>query len=188
MKFLIAGLGNIGIEYSNTRHNIGFMVADLLAQRLATTFKLDRHAMTAEGKYKGKSISLIKPTTYMNLSGKAVNYWLQDTKTQLDGLLVVTDDISLPFGKMRLKTKGSNGGHNGLADIEKTLHTTAYARLRFGVGNNFGPGRQADYVLSPFNAAELKELPLLIETAADAVLSYCTIGAARTMNIYNTNK
>lgn len=185
MKFLIAGLGNIGAEYENTRHNIGFMVLDEVARMLGADFSLDKQAMVASVRYKGKVLTLIKPTTYMNLSGKAVNYWLQTTKTTIDGLLVVTDDIALPYGKMRIKTKGSSGGHNGLAHIEQTLMSAQYARLRFGVGNNFGRGQQANYVLSPFNKAEQADLQQHIQTMADAVLSFCSVGAARTMNIYN---
>ncbi|WP_448518226.1 aminoacyl-tRNA hydrolase [Rhodoflexus sp.] len=185
MKYLIAGLGNIGSEYHETRHNIGFMVVDALAQQQNATFSFEKLAYTCELKYKGRSIYLIKPTTYMNLSGKAVNYWLQQYKIQPENLLVIVDDLALPFGKMRLRPSGSSAGHNGLKDIEAVLGTQNYARLRFGIGNNYPKGRQADYVLSKFNAEEMAEMPFALQRAQDVVLSFCTVGLAATMNQYN---
>lgn len=185
MKYLIAGLGNIGPEYHETRHNIGFMVVDALAQQHEAFFAFNKLAYTCELKHKGRSIFLIKPTTYMNLSGKAVNYWLQQYKVPLENLLVIVDDLALPFGKMRLRPSGSSAGHNGLKDIEAVLGTQNYARLRFGIGNNYPKGKQADYVLSKFTAEEMTEMPLLLNRAQEIVLSFCTAGITPTMNRYN---
>ncbi len=186
MKYLIVGLGNIGPEYELTRHNIGFLVLDQLADKLETEFKIDRLGYRAEGRYKGKTVVLIKPTTYMNLSGKSVNHWLKTEKISLENLLVITDDIALPFGKLRVRPKGSHGGHNGLRDIEAVTQTQEYARLRFGVGNDFPKGRQADYVLSPFSKDEFVELPLHIAKACDMTLAFCTIGLQMTMTQFNS--
>lgn len=185
MKYLIAGLGNIGPEYHETRHNIGFMVVDALAKHHEASFSFERLAYTCEFKQKGRTIYLIKPTTYMNLSGKAVNYWLQQYKVPVENLLVIVDDLALPFGKMRLRPSGSSAGHNGLKDIEAVLGTQQYARLRFGIGNNYPKGRQTDYVLSKFNADEMAEMPILLQRAQDIVLSFCTVGITPTMNQYN---
>jgi PTH1 family peptidyl-tRNA hydrolase len=185
MKYLIAGLGNIGAEYELTRHNIGFLVLDRLADEKNLTFEHGRHAFYATLKYKGRIIHLIKPTTYMNLSGKAVNYWMNELKVPKDNLLVVTDDIALPFGKIRLKGKGSAGGHNGLKNIEQMTGGQNYVRLKFGVGDDFSKGRQVDYVLSPFSKQEMDELVLNMDRAIEAILSFCTIGLPRTMNQYN---
>ena len=154
MKFLIVGLGNPGFEYENTRHNIGFKVLDALAELSNTSFKEERHAKVTVVKNKGRSFYLVKPTTFMNLSGKAVNYWLQQYKIDYKNLLVITDDIALPFGALRLRGKGSDGGHNGLKDIQAVLGRSDYARLKFGVGNDFARGRQADYVLSEWSSEE----------------------------------
>lgn len=185
MKFLIAGLGNIGPEYSFTRHNIGFEVLEYLAAKHEGKFDLSRHAFYTEIKYKGKSLHLIKPTTYMNLSGRAVNFWLQELKLTPAQLLVVTDDLALPFGKMRLRASGSDGGHNGLKDITATLGHQNYARLRFGIGDQFAKGRQVDYVLGKWSAEEQKTLDELIARAAEAVLSFATVGLERAMNTFN---
>lgn len=185
MKYLIAGLGNIGAEYELTRHNIGFLVLDHLASKLEIKFTSDKLSFVAEGKYKGRSIYLIKPTTYMNLSGKAVNYWLQELKIPVENLLVVTDDIALPFGKLRMRGKGSNAGHNGLGSIEETLGGNSYPRLRCGIGSNFSKGRQVDYVLSRFSEQEFQELDPLLEKACEMILSFCSIGIERTMNFFN---
>ena len=185
MKYLIAGLGNIGVEYELTRHNIGFLVLDFLASKIDAKFVPDKHAFVAEGKHKGKYIYLIKPTTYMNLSGKAVNYWMQELKIPVENFLVVTDDIALPFGKLRMRGKGSNAGHNGLGSIEEIIGNNSYARLRFGIGSNFNKGRQVDYVLSRFSEQEFQELDPLLEKASDMVLSFCSIGIERTMNFFN---
>jgi PTH1 family peptidyl-tRNA hydrolase len=185
MKYLVAGLGNIGAEYELTRHNIGFLVLDQLADQHKVEFTLQRHAETADFRFKGKTIHLIKPTTYMNLSGKAVAYWLQELKIPKENLLVVLDDIALPFGSLRLRPKGSSAGHNGLKNIELLLNGQDYARLRFGVGNAFGKGQQADYVLSNFSKDEFKQLPDRMIKANEMVLSFCTQGVERTMSQYN---
>lgn len=185
MQFLIAGLGNVGAEYQHTRHNIGFDIVDLLADRFEANFDLDRHAFKTQFSFKGKVFHLIKPTTYMNLSGKAVRYWLQQLKIEPKQLLVVLDDKDLDFGKMRLRAKGSDGSHNGLASISETLSHTQYPRLRFGIGNNFAKGRQVDFVLGKWNDEENAELPALTEKASEAILSFATIGIERTMNLFN---
>lgn len=185
MKYLIAGLGNIGAEYELTRHNIGFLILDRMADNEQVKFEHDKHAFITEVKYKGRTLHLIKPTTYMNLSGKAVNYWLQQLKIPKENLLVITDDVALPYGKLRLKPKGSAGGHNGLKNIEQLTGGQDYARLRFGVGDNYSKGRQVDYVLSPFTKQEMDELVLNIDTAIDATLAFCTVGIERAMNQYN---
>jgi PTH1 family peptidyl-tRNA hydrolase len=185
VKYLIAGLGNIGEEYAGTRHNIGFEVLDALARASSLIFRQDRHAFVTEYKFKGRTFILIKPTTYMNLSGKAVQYWLQAEKISVSNLLVITDDIALPFGTIRIKPKGSDGGHNGLSHIQQTLQTAEYARLRFGVGNDFPKGRQAEYVLGKWSSDEQKLLPERLEKCAEAVKAFGTIGLAFTMNQFN---
>ena len=186
MKFLVVGLGNIGAEYELTRHNIGFLVMDQLAEQFNVKFELDRHSYKAAFKYKGKTIHLVKPTTYMNLSGKAVNYWLNDLKITKENLLVVTDDIALPFGVLRMRAKGANAGHNGLKNIEALTGGTNYPRLRFGIGNDYPAGRQVDYVLERFSDKEFDEIKPLIDKACDMVLSFCAIGIGRTMNQFNS--
>jgi PTH1 family peptidyl-tRNA hydrolase len=188
MKYLIAGLGNIGAEYSNTRHNIGFKIADALAADLNGTFKVDRLASVCSVKYRARTLVIIKPTTYMNLSGKAVKYWLEKEKIAVENLLVVLDDIALPFGVLRLRPKGSDAGHNGLSHIIQTLGTNQFARLRFGVGNDFRKGYQVDYVLGEWPKEEEKELPFKINDAVEAIKSFTTIGLARTMNKFNTKQ
>jgi PTH1 family peptidyl-tRNA hydrolase len=185
MKYLIVGLGNIGPEYELTRHNIGFLILDRLADEVGVQFKQDRLCFRAEIKFKGRTLVLVKPTTYMNLSGKAVNYWLQTEKITKEQLLVLTDDIALPFGKIRVKHKGSSGGHNGLKNIEETIGGNDYPRLRFGVGDDFRKGGQVDYVLSPFTKTELEELVLLMDKSIDAIKSFVTVGLERTMNQFN---
>ena len=185
MKYVIVGLGNIGAEYELTRHNIGFLVLDRLADVAGAKFSQDRLAFRAEVKYKGRTMVLIKPTTYMNLSGKAVNYWMQTEKITRDQLLVITDDIALPFGKIRLKPKGSSGGHNGLKNIEDTIGGNVYPRLRFGVGDDFHKGGQVDYVLSPFTKAEFDELVTLLDRSIETIHSFVTVGIERTMNHFN---
>ncbi|MEQ9467251.1 MAG: aminoacyl-tRNA hydrolase [Ekhidna sp.] len=185
MKYLIAGLGNIGPEYELTRHNIGFLVLDRMADEEGVKFEMNKLAYTAELKYKGRTLILIKPTTYMNLSGKAVNHYMKQHKIPKENLLVITDDIALPYGKIRLKPKGSAGGHNGLKNIEQVCGGADYPRLRFGVGDDFPKGRQVDYVLSPFTKQELEELVLNMDRAIDAIKSFCTIGMERTMNQFN---
>jgi PTH1 family peptidyl-tRNA hydrolase len=184
MKFLIVGLGNIGVEYELTRHNIGFLVADYLADQANATFKTSRLASTASFKHKGKNIHLVKPSTFMNLSGKAVNYWMQHLKVPIENTLIITDDIALPLAKIRMRSKGSSAGHNGLKNIEETVGDN-YPRLRVGIGNNFSKGGQVDYVLSRFNSEEMELLPKIIKNAGDAALSFCCIGIERTMNFFN---
>lgn len=184
-KYLIAGLGNIGDEYENTRHNIGFKVLDSLAAENNLKFSSDRLASVAEFRFKGRTLILIKPTTYMNLSGKAVNYWLQAEKITKENLLVVTDDIALPFGSLRMKGKGSDGGHNGLKNIQETLNSVEYARLRFGVGSEFSKGRQVEYVLGKWSAEEEKQLAPRIAMAQEMIKGFATIGLQLTMTNYN---
>lgn len=185
MKFLVAGLGNIGPEYYNTRHNIGFQVLDTLAGVSNTVFKPARYGDVAVAKHKSRQFILLKPSTYMNLSGKAVNYWLQHEKIPIEHLLVVTDDLNLPFGTLRMRSKGSDGGHNGLKHIQQTLGTTKYPRLRFGVGSEFMPGGQVNYVLGKWNEDETAKLPERLEKFSDAVLAFGSIGIARAMNQFN---
>lgn len=185
MKYLIVGLGNPGLEYEETRHNIGFKVVDALAKELGGTFSLNKAAFRAEVKFKGRILILIKPITYMNLSGKAVNYWMQTEKIPIENLVVITDDIALPFGKLRMKGKGSDGGHNGLKDIQATLNTQEYTRLRFGVGNDFAKGRQADYVLGKWSKEENLDLSARIDVATEFIKSFTTIGLAMTMTNWN---
>lgn len=186
MKYLIVGLGNIGPEYADTRHNIGFMVLDYLAKKYDGNFDTGRHSFVTEIKSKGRTFVLVKPTTYMNLSGKAVSHWLNSLKLTADQMIVITDDIAIPFGKLRIRAKGSAGGHNGLKHIEQTLGHNNYPRLRFGVGDSFSKGKQVDFVLSKFSDDEQPELQTLIEKAADAVISFGAIGLERTMNQFNT--
>jgi PTH1 family peptidyl-tRNA hydrolase len=185
MKYLIVGLGNPGVKYDNTRHNIGFEIVTALAKELDYSFNVDRHCEKSEAKYKGRTLILIKPSTYMNLSGKAVHYWLQKEKIPLDRLLVINDDLALPFGKLRLKGKGSDGGHNGLKDIQAVLNTTVYNRLRFGVGGDFPKGRQSDYVLGNWSEEEHKELSDRIKLGVEFVKSFSTIGLEMTMSALN---
>jgi len=185
MKYLIVGLGNPGEKYSKTRHNIGFNVVEAFAKDSDATFTSEKHADRAVVKFKGRTIVLIKPTTFMNLSGKAVNYWMQAEKVSKDKLLVITDDIALPFGKLRMKGKGSDGGHNGLKDIQAVLNSAEYARLRFGVGNDFHPGQQADYVLSDWNKDEASQLEERIKVAIEFIKGFATIGLQRTMSNWN---
>ena len=184
-KYLIVGLGNIGEEYENTRHNIGFTVLDKIAKEHNLKFTTARLVSMAEFKLKGKTVVLIKPSTYMNLSGKAVNYWLQAERISKENLLVVTDDIALPFGTLRMKGKGSDGGHNGLRNIQEILNTNEYARLRFGVGNEFSTGKQVDYVLGKWNDDEKKELMPRIQLASEMVESFITIGLQLAMTKFN---
>ena len=185
MKYLIVGLGNIGDKYENTRHNIGFKVLDALASASNNSFKTDRLGDRAEFKHKGRTFILIKPSTYMNLSGKAVNYWMKEEKVPVDRLLVITDDLALPFGKLRLKGKGSDGGHNGLKDIQNVLQTSKYPRLRFGVGAEFSKGKQVDYVLGEWSSEEEKTIKERIDLATDIVKAFGTIGINFTMNQFN---
>ena len=185
MKYLIVGLGNVGAEYAGTRHNIGFMVVDALARTAGASWSLERRAYRAEMRLKGRTLVLLKPTTYMNLSGEAVRYWMQAEKVPLTNLLIIVDDIALPLGTLRMKKQGSGGGHNGLGNIEALLGNTNYCRLRVGVGNNFGRGHQIDYVLGAFSPEEQATLEPRIETACEAVKCFATQGPDRAMNMYN---
>lgn len=185
MKYLIAGLGNIGSEYENTRHNIGFRILDAFAKASNIVFGPDRYGDIAIAKHKGRSLVLLKPSTYMNLSGKAVSYWLQKEKIPLENLLVITDDLALPFGSLRLKKKGSDGGHNGLKSIQELLGTTDYPRLRFGIGDEFSKGHQVNYVLGEWNPEEAINLPERLSTCCDIIHSFVAIGADRTMSSFN---
>ena len=185
MKYLIAGLGNMDPDYDDTRHNIGFEVVDLLAKEFDVKFKDDSLGDIAEFKHKGRTFILLKPSTYMNLSGKAVRYWLQKKKVQKENLLVILDDLNLPFGKQRLRLKGKDGGHNGLKNIDQLNGGNNYARLRIGIGNEFHKGQQVNYVLGKWSEEERKELPEILKYAAETVKSFGTIGAERTMNIFN---
>lgn len=184
-KQLIVGLGNIGREYADTRHNIGFMIADELARQAGTAFSTLRYAYYTEYRHRGNSVYLIKPTTYMNLSGKAVNYWMHELKIPLQDVLVIVDEIALPFGKIRLRAKGSSAGHNGLKSIETLCGGQGYPRLRFGIGNDFPKGRQVDYVLSGFDDDELMDLPALIDRSTQVVNSFVHIGVELTMTQFN---
>lgn len=184
-KFLIIGLGNIGSEYLETRHNIGFKILDYLAETEEVTFESARLGDRALCKIKGRTLILIKPSTYMNLSGKAVKYWLDKEKIPMENLLIVTDDINLPFGTLRLKTKGSAGGHNGLEDVQQRLGTTTYNRFRFGIGAEFSKGRQVDYVLGQWNEEEAKQLAERLKKSAELIKSFVLAGVNLTMNTFN---
>ena len=185
MKYLITGLGNIGEEYLNTRHNIGFKVLDALAEASNISFNDRRYGFVAELKYKSRILILLKPSTFVNLSGRAVNYWLQKEKISFENLLVISDDLALSFGKLRLKSKGSSGGHNGLESINMTIGRMDYARLRFGIGNEYFPGQQVNYVLGEWTWEEEKMLPERIDVCKEIILSFCTLGIERTMNLFN---
>jgi PTH1 family peptidyl-tRNA hydrolase len=185
MKYLFVGLGNPGAKYEETRHNIGFKVVEALAKELGGTFTLQKVAEKAEVKFKGRTLILVKPTTYMNLSGKAVNYYLQQEKIPKENLVVITDDLALPFGKLRMKGKGSDGGHNGLKDIQAVLNTTEYCRLRFGVSANFNKGQQSDYVLGEWDTEERESLTERIDVAKEFLKSFAAIGIQLTMTNWN---
>lgn len=185
MKYLIVGLGNIGEEYRNTRHNIGFNVLDALAKASNIVFEDKRYGAVATFSLKGRQLILLKPSTYMNLSGNAVRYWMQQEKIPLENLLIVVDDLALPFGALRLKPKGSDAGHNGLKHIAATLGTQAYTRLRFGIGNDFPRGHQIDFVLGQFTEDDMKIMDDRIAIAIDIIKSFCLAGVAITMNQYN---
>lgn len=185
MKYLIVGLGNIGDEYRDTRHNIGFNVLDAFAKASNIVFKDGRYGATADLSLKGRQLVLLKPSTYMNLSGNAVRYWMQQEKVPLENVLIVVDDLALPFGALRLRPKGSDAGHNGLKHIAATLGTENYARLRFGIGNNFPKGAQIDYVLGHFSEEEKQQMGERIDTACEIIKSFCLAGIAITMNQFN---
>lgn len=185
MKFLITGLGNIGNEYSHTRHNIGFDVVNAFVMKHGGSFRTDRLAAVAEVKLKGKQCICILPTTYMNLSGKAVKYWKEKEKIELENILVVLDEIAIPLNKLRLKPGGSDAGHNGLKSIQELLQTNQYPRLRFGIGNNYPKGMQADYVLGKWNNDEVELVKKKIAVAVEAIEGFVLSGIERTMTQVN---
>ena len=185
MKYLVVGLGNIGPEYELTRHNIGFLILDRLADKEGLSWSSDRLAFTSLYKYKGRQLHLIKPTTYMNLSGRSVSYWLKTLKIPQENLLVLVDDVALPFGTLRMRQKGSSAGHNGLKSIEEVLGDQNYARLRFGIGNDFPKGRQVEYVLGRWPQKEIDILPEYMDGAIQMIQGFCTIGAHLTMTQFN---
>ena len=184
-KFLLVGLGNIGAEYAHTRHNIGFDVLDAFVIKHGGFFKLDRLAEVAEVKWKGKTFVCVKPTTFMNLSGKAFKYWMDKEKVELENTLTIVDDLALPINKLRLRASGSDAGHNGLKDIQLTLGTDAYPKLRFGIGNNFAKGQQVDFVLGKWAQNERKTIDLKIQKCVEVIESFAAIGLTRTMTMAN---
>ena len=185
-KYLIVGLGNVGAEYEGTRHNAGFMVVDALAKEADAQWSLERHAYRTEIRHKGRTLVLVKPTTYMNLSGKAVKYWLQAEKIELSNLMVIVDDLALDPGIIRIKKQGGAGGHNGLGDIETVLGTQNYNRVRMGVGDHFSRGHQIDYVLGRIEGEDLMKMEEAVKTACEAIRCFVTQGIDRTMNLYNS--
>ena len=185
MKYLIVGLGNIGDEYRNTRHNIGFKMLDAFAEASNIAFEDKRYGFVAHCRVKNAEIVLLKPSTYMNLSGNAVRYWLQQEKIPVENMLVLVDDLNLPFGSIRMRKQGSNGGHNGLGHIQQVLGTQNYARLRFGIGNEFTKGRQVNFVLGQWTDEEEKILPERLKIVCEIIPSFCLQGMDRTMNLFN---
>ena len=185
MKYLIVGLGNIGEENAGTRHNIGFMMLDAFADALNATWADKRYGFVAKCRVKNAEMVLLKPTTYMNLSGNAVRYWLQQEKIPVENMLVLVDDLNLPFGTIRIRKQGSNGGHNGLGNIQSVLGTENYARVRFGIGNNFSRGAQCNFVLGKWTEEEQKLLPERLKITSEIIPSFCLQGMDRTMNLYN---
>ena len=185
MKYLIVGLGNIGDEYVGTRHNIGFMMLDAFADAQGATWADKRYGFVAKCRVKNAEMVLLKPSTYMNLSGNAVRYWLQQEKIPVENMLVLVDDLNLPFGTIRIRKQGRNGGHNGLGNIQSVLGTENYARVRFGIGNNFSRGAQCNFVLGKWTNEEQKLLPERLKVTSEIIPSFCLQGIARTMNLYN---
>lgn len=185
MKYLIVGLGNPGAEYENTRHNVGFRVVDTIAEAHCGTFSTERHGMVSTVRFKGRTLVLLKPNTFMNLSGKAVRYWMESEKISVNRILVITDDLNLDYEKLRLRPKGSDGGHNGLKDIESVLGTNLYSRLRIGIGSDFSRGGQSDFVLGEWTEDEGLALQEVLTKSSKAVESVVTIGLSRTMNSFN---
>ena len=188
MNYLVAGLGNIGAEYAGTRHNMGFMALDAWAQESGAIFQSGRYGSTAEVSFKGRKFILLKPSTYMNLSGKAVRYWMNELKLPLENLIVISDDLNLPFGTVRLRKNGSAGGHNGLTNINELLGTQDYARIRMGIGNDFSRGGQIDFVLGKLSDEEMEQMPGICSRVIEGVKAFATIGADRAMNIVNTRQ
>jgi len=186
-KILIVGLGNPGAEYKYTRHNIGFLAADRLAEKLKASFKTERYGDVAKANYRGKRFIILKPSTYMNLSGKAVRYWLEKEKIDKNNLMVITDDVNLDFGTLRIRPKGSDGGHNGLKSIQELIGGAQYPRLRFGIGKDYPKGGQSDYVLGKWTEEQIKTLPELLDKIADSLINFAQEGLQRTMNKFNSN-
>ncbi|MBO8446059.1 MAG: aminoacyl-tRNA hydrolase [Bacteroidetes bacterium] len=186
MNYLVAGLGNIGAEYAGTRHNMGFMALDAWAQESGAIFQSGRYGSTAEVSFKGRKFILLKPSTYMNLSGKAVRYWMNELKLPLENLIVISDDLNLPFGSIRMRKNGSSGGHNGLTNISELLGTQEYARIRMGIGNDFSKGGQIDFVLGKLSDEEMEQMPGICKRVIEGIKAFATIGADRAMNIVNT--
>ena len=186
MNYLVVGLGNIGAEYANTRHNMGFMVLDAWAQASNISFESGRYGSTAVISFKGRKFHLLKPSTYMNLSGKAVRYWMNELKIPVENILVISDDLNIPFGTLRLRKNGSAGGHNGLTNITELIGTQEYARIRMGIGNDFGRGQQVGYVLGELSAEEKAEMPEVCKRCIDGVKAWATVGPDRAMNVVNT--
>ena len=186
MNYLIVGLGNIGVEYVNTRHNMGFMVLDAWAQASSISFESGRYGSTATVSFKGRKFTLLKPSTYMNLSGKAVRYWMTELKIPVENLLVISDDLNIPFGTLRLRKNGSAGGHNGLTNINELIGTQEYARIRVGIGNDFGRGQQVDYVLGELSKEESEMMPEVSKRVIDGVKAWALMGADKAMNMVNT--
>ena len=185
MNYLVVGLGNIGAEYANTRHNMGFMVLDAWAQASNISFESGRYGSTATVSFKGRKFTLLKPSTYMNLSGKAVRYWMTELKIPVENILVISDDLNIPFGTVRLRKSGSAGGHNGLTNINELLGTQEYARVRMGIGNDFGRGHQIDYVLGELSDEEKEQMPELCKKVIEGIKAFATIGPDRAMNVLN---
>ena len=186
MNYLVVGLGNIGAEYANTRHNMGFMVLDAWAQASNILFESGRYGYMATVSFKGRKFHLLKPSTYMNLSGKAVRYWMNELKIPVENLIVISDDLNIPFGTLRLRKNGSAGGHNGLTNINEMIGTQEYARIRVGIGNGFGRGQQVNYVLGELSKEELLDMEEISKRVIDGVKAWATIGADRAMNTVNT--
>ena len=185
MNYLIVGLGNIGVEYANTRHNMGFMVLDAWAQAYNIAFEAGRYGSTATVSFKGRKFHLLKPSTYMNLSGKAVRYWMNELKIPVENLMVISDDLNIPFGTLRLRKNGSAGGHNGLTNINELIGTQDYARIRVGIGNEFGRGQQVDYVLGRLTDEEMEIMPEVSKKVIEGIKAWATIGPDRAMNVVN---
>ena len=188
MDFLVVGLGNIGAEYASTRHNMGFMVLDAFAKASNAVFETKRYGDLAEVSFKGRNITLLKPSTYMNLSGNAVRYWMNRYSFPLENLLIISDDLNLPFGTIRMRTGGSAGGHNGLSHIAECLETERYARIRIGIGSEFARGGQIDYVLGDLSDEEKAAIPEICERVISGIKSFVTVGPERTMNDLNRRK
>ncbi|MGP1526024.1 MAG: aminoacyl-tRNA hydrolase [Candidatus Cryptobacteroides sp.] len=184
-RYLIVGLGNIGAEYARTRHNMGFMILDAFADASNIVFETQRYGNIAKTSFKGREIVLLKPSTYMNLSGNAVRYWMDKLNVPIERLLIICDDLNLPFGTLRMRKKGSDGGHNGLKNIQELIGTQNYARIRAGIGNDFNKGGQIDFVIGQFNTDEEDKIPSICEKATEGIKSFITIGPERTMSSFN---